>query len=96
MADCYSERLRKCDTSHQIKAIENLGKRETSPIVLFVDDGLHAVGGTDQRHVGAAVGEQPDGHHARNTVNGVFQRDSVKNFRPCTSRITLPLSVTTP
>ncbi len=65
MVACKSEWLHKCDRSHQIALVKNIceGAGRLPADRLFYD-GLHAVGSTNQRHVGATVGEQPHGDDA--------------------------------
>lgn len=55
------------------------GSDSLPPNGLFYD-GFNAIGGADQRDIGATVGEQTHRHDARNTVNGIFQRDSVEDL----------------
>ena len=57
----------------------------------------HAVVARHDEHVGAAPGEQADRHHPRDLIHGGFKGRRVRRAcRLWTSRMALPLSVTTP
>ena len=54
---------------------------DSLPRIRLFSDSFYTISGANQRDVRTAIRKQADGHDARNTVNGIFQRNSVQNFQ---------------